>query len=345
MKLARAASLSVSRWATFRGSPVGICWAAVNATDVNVKMRRVPAAFIVILNQDIPSAMLWAMALEIVFYLAACSPGPRDRLAASFGALPLALGMVSSAVAPYLVYSLISGTLRGPALLWLVGIAAILTFWYLRLPHKWWTDAGFVLLFGAVAFSKLFPIVYFSPGKVHPSILGDLMWTRTAILAAIWFRGMEGINLSLWPSRLEWRIGMRQFAYFLPIGLILGYALQFAKLRPPPENWSKFALGAIAQLAGIYLYIAIREEFIFRGLLLQWCTRWWKDSRLALIVVSLIFGAVHLPFRQFPNWKFAILASIAGWFYGRVFQQGKGVRAAMVTHFLVVFVWKVFLVS
>ena len=155
---------------------------------------------------------------------------------------------------------------------------------------------------------------------------------------------MDGINLSLWPSRREWRIGLLQFAYFLPIGLALGYALQFAKFKPAPDNWSKFAIGAAAQTAGIYLHVALREEFLFRGLLLQWCTRWWKDSRLALIVVSLIFGALHLPFRQFPNWKFAILAAIAGWFYGRAFQQGNGVRAAMVTHLLVVVVWRVFLV-
>jgi uncharacterized protein len=215
----------------------------------------------------------------------------------------------------------------------------------LRLPHAWWTDVGFVLLFGGVVLSRLFSSIFFFPGKVHPSILGDLMWTRTAILAVTWFRGMEGINLSLLPSRREWGIGLRQFAYFLPIGLVLGYALQFAKLRPPPESWGKFALAAIAQMAGIYLHVALREEFVFRGLLLQWYTGWWKNDRLALIVVSLIFGALHLPFRQFPNWKFAILASIAGWFYGRAFQQGKGVRAAMVTHLLVVFVWKVFLVS
>ena len=284
------------------------------------------------------------MALEAFLYVAACSPGVRARLVASAGALPLAAGMIVTAVAPYLVYAGISGTFRGPALLWLFGIAAIVTFWYLRLPHQWWADVGFVTFFGGVVLSHVFSSIFFYPGKAHPSILGELMLTRTAILAAFWFRGMEGINLSLWPSPREWRIGLRQFAYFLPIGLALGYALQFAKFKPAPESWSRFAIGAAAQMAGIYLHVALREEFLFRGLLLQWCTRWWKDSRLALIAVSLVFGALHLPFRQFPNWKFAILASIAGWFYGRAFQQGNGVRAAMVTHLLVVFVWKVFLI-
>jgi membrane protease YdiL (CAAX protease family) len=304
----------------------------------------VPAAFIVILNQDIPSALLWAIVLEAFLYIASCLPSVRARLAALAGPLPLALGMLAAAVAPYLVYSALSGTYRGPALLWLFGIAAIATFWYLRLPHAWWADVGFLAFFAAIVLSRVFSSIFFAPGKMHASILGELMLTRTAILAAVWFRGMEGLNLGLWPTAREWRIGLRQFAYFLPIGLALGYALQFAKLRPAPDNWGKYALNAAAQAAGIFLYVALREEFLFRGLLLQWCTRWWKDSRLALIAVSLIFGALHLPFRQFPNWKFAILAAIAGWFYGRAFQQGNGVRAAMVTHLLVVFVWKVFLV-
>lgn len=303
-----------------------------------------PAAFIAILNQDIPSALLWALTLEALLYIAACSPGVRARLAASAGALPLALGMLLTAVAPYLVYAGVSGTFRGAALLWLFGIAAIVTFWYLRLPHAWWADVGFIAFFGGVVLSHIFTSIFFFPGRVHPAILGELMLTRTAILAAVWFRGMEGINLSLWPTAKEWRIGLREFAYFLPIGLALGYAMQFAKLRPAPGDWTKFAVGAAAQAAGIYLHVALREEFLFRGLLLQWCTKWWHDSRLALIVVSLIFGGLHLPFRQFPNWKFAILASIAGWFYGRAFQKGRGIRAPMVTHLFVVLVWKVFLV-
>src|SRR5258706_14786604 len=115
MKLARAVALSVSRIATFFGSPGGICWAGIGIASANVKWARVPAIFIAILNKDIPSALIWANVLEAVFYLAACSPGPRARLAAAFGALPLALGMIVSAVAPFLLLSFLSGTFRGPA--------------------------------------------------------------------------------------------------------------------------------------------------------------------------------------------------------------------------------------
>ena len=57
--------------------------------------------------------------------------------------------------------------------------------------------------------------------------------------------------------------------------------------------------------------------------------------------MAVIFGLVHLPFRGFPNWTFASLAALAGLFYGRAYIEGRGVRAAMVTHALVNTVWRV----
>ncbi len=280
-------------------------------------------------------------------YLAACVPQVRARLGSAFGPLPLAAGLIVSGLAPYLLFALLTGAHRQAALLWLLGLCSIQVFWFLRLPRTWWADIGFIVLFAGIVFSKVFSSIYFfplNPSKVPASILGDLMWTRLAILAVAWFRGDPGVNLSLWPTAREWRIGLREFLYFMPLGIALGYGLQFFKLRPAPEHLGRFAITALAQLAGFYLFVALREEFLFRGLLLKWFTTWWRDERRALLAVSLLFGLVHLPFRQFPNWKFAILASIAGWFYGRAYQQGGGIRAAMVTHALVVFVWRVFLV-
>jgi hypothetical protein len=40
-----------------------------------------------------------------------------------------------------------------------------------------------------------------------------------------------------------------------------------------------------------------------------------------------------------------VLATFAGLFYGRAFLQARSIRAAMVTHALVVTVWQVFLVN
>ena len=52
-------------------------------------------------------------------------------------------------------------------------------------------------------------------------------------------------------------------------------------------------------------------------------------------MATLAFGLVHLPFRSFPNWRFALVATVAGFFYGRAYSLSGGIRAAMVTHALV----------
>jgi membrane protease YdiL (CAAX protease family) len=100
---------------------------------------------------------------------------------------------------------------------------------------------------------------------------------------------------------------------------------------------------AVATFAGVLWVLAVAEEFFFRGLLQQMLTSVLGSRTAGLVLASLIFGAVHLPYRAFPNWHFAVLAACAGLFYGRAYQQAGSIRAAMVTHALVVTVWKTFL--
>jgi membrane protease YdiL (CAAX protease family) len=52
---------------------------------------------------------------------------------------------------------------------------------------------------------------------------------------------------------------------------------------------------------------------------------------------------VHLPFGHFPNWRFALVAAIAGYFYAKSYQATGSVRSAMITHALTNVVARVFL--
>jgi membrane protease YdiL (CAAX protease family) len=49
-----------------------------------------------------------------------------------------------------------------------------------------------------------------------------------------------------------------------------------------------------------------------------------------------------LWYRAFPNWRFAVLATIAGLFYGLAFRQARSIRASMVTHALTVTALRLF---
>jgi membrane protease YdiL (CAAX protease family) len=69
---------------------------------------------------------------------------------------------------------------------------------------------------------------------------------------------------------------------------------------------------------------------------------WLGNQWAGLIVTSLLFGAVHLSYRGFPNWRFALLAAVAGVFYGLAFRQASSIRASMVTHALTITTVRVF---
>jgi membrane protease YdiL (CAAX protease family) len=154
---------------------------------------------------------------------------------------------------------------------------------------------------------------------------------------------MEGINFGFVPARTDWVVGVRNFLYFLPLGFVLGYWLDFFSLRSPLDRmWP--LLFVLTFLAFLWV-VALAEEFFFRGLLQQLLARITSSEWFGLIAASVIFGLAHLWFGEFPNWKFVPIATCAGLFYGRAYMQARSIRAAMVTHALVVAVWKVFLVN
>jgi len=283
-------------------------------------------------------AALPAFLVEITLYFLTMSGRTRawmDR----FSSGHVAAGLVSSAIVTYLLYSLPLLSFRWESLALLVLFASLVSAWYLILPRRWYADVGFLVLIAAVVLSKVFARIYFGPHEDLPgSTLGQLMWIRLGVAAALRFRGMEGVGLGLLPTRREWAVGALQYLCFIPIGLVLSFTLKFKAFRWNNLPWWLIILTFLAML----WVVGLSEEFFFRGLLLQWLRAWTGRVTLALAVTSLLFGAVHLPFGAFPNWRFALIAALAGWFYGRAYLKTGSIRAAMVAHALTNITWKAF---
>jgi len=110
---------------------------------------------------------------------------------------------------------------------------------------------------------------------------------------------------------------------------------------PAMDPW-KLPLAIIGTFVMFLWVVALAEEFFFRAFLQRLLARAWRSETAGLLAASTIFGLAHLPFRHFPNWRFAIVAAVAGVFYGLAFLKAGSVRASMVTHALVVTTWRVF---
>jgi hypothetical protein len=289
---------------------------------------------------DVPSriaapviaAFLW----EASFYLVPGFAGVRAAMEKRWSSRVLALGLIAASAVPYLTYTLPLGSFDWRGLALLLSLAAAASFCYLCLPHSGFTDAVFLVFMAAVVLSGCFPAIYPVPApRLRLEILGQMMWVRTGVLAALWFRRAEGVGFGFIPSIAEWRTGLRHYLYFLPVGLPLAVAIGFVRFRPLPYEWWMTAGVALGTFLGMLWVVALGEEFFFRGLMQQWLSRALGNRVAGLVLASIAFGLVHLPFRSFPNWRFALVAAVAGLFYGRAYSQAGGIRAAMITHALV----------
>ncbi len=157
--------------------------------------------------------------------------------------------------------------------------------------------------------------------------------------AFIIIRNLDGVGY-----RLVWRKGdtiegATNFAAFSLLGIPLGLALNF--IHPHISNESLWNVPL--QFIGIYVTIAIPEELLFRGILQNFLVRTIQRGPrglYGLLIASVVFGLSHLHHAPVPNWRYAILATLAGLFYGNTYRVRQRLCASALTHALVDTVWR-----
>ena len=119
-----------------------------------------------------------------------------------------------------------------------------------------------------------------------------------------------------------------------PSALHSSFSICIEHRRTPP-----FAAGWLFTL----FFIALPEELFFRGLLLNLLERRIGTQR-ALLVTSLLFGLAHFNKRAvYFNWRYVILAAVAGVFYGQAWLASRRVLTSSITHATVDTVWSIWL--
>ena len=304
------------------------------------------AAYVYSHQQNIPLDLAFralpAFLLEATFYFVLGKESWRARLE-KLPAAGIALAMTAAAAAPYCAASLALGFFSWQGLAWTAGIAAIASFWYVLLPHRAATDLLFLLLLAVVTIQSGARSVYVVPApRLRIDILGELMWIRTGAFALLSVRRVKNVGFGFWPKRGEWKIGLSYFALLVPVAAVAAWAIGFATPHLPPPGWERITILALGTFFGILWVVGLGEEFFFRGLLQQWIGEWFHNQWLGLAGASVLFGTAHLWLRKFPNWRFALLAAVAGVFYGLAFRHARSIRASMVTHALTVTTWRLF---
>ncbi len=284
-------------------------------------------------------ALLPAFLVELALYLLPSCESVRRQLAALPRAV-LALLLTAAAIVPYTLATAALGSFLFTSLLAVAAIAAVIAFWYVALKPRLITDLLFLAVIAAAFLSHAFRALYPAPFHTLPlEILGRLMLVHTGIIAVLCIRGLE-CGFGFVPQPREWRAGLLYTLAFLPVGAVLGYFLHIAQWHPIVVLSWKLPLLVLGRFLGILWVLALTEEFFVRGFLQQVLSRSLKSDKTGILVTAFVFGALHLSFGTFPNWRFALLAGVAGLFYGAAFARMRGIRTPMVMHALLVTTWQ-----
>ena len=135
-------------------------------------------------------------------------------------------------------------------------------------------------------------------------------------------REVDGTGFGFLPTAQEWKIGVRYFVYFLPVGAAIMFGLGLIRFKTFPTPLAAAPLTFL----GVLWVLALGEEFLARGLLQQWISDWTGRPSLGLAFASIAFGLSHLWFRGFPNWRWVILTTALGWFCGKAYNEAGGIR-------------------
>jgi len=123
---------------------------------------------------------------------------------------------------------------------------------------------------------------------------------------------------------------------FSVIGLSLGLGTGFIHLHAAKGGAGEM----VSRAVGIFFFIALTEELFYRGavqnLLSKSLARARGGAWLALAIASVFFGLCHSNER---DWRYVVLATIAGAFYGLAYMRTRKVLPAALVHLAVDWVW------
>ena len=217
------------------------------------------------------------------------------------------------------------------AIAWLLGQAAIAD------PEQRgnWRDAIILLMLGLAIDLRWFE-------RAWPNGLagwGKLLVVDAALYGFVAVRRLRGSGFDFHLRWSDWKTGLRELAFLTPVVLGLGMAMGFLHPHDSALRW----FWMIPKWIYVFVFVALPEELYFRAWVQNLLERR-VGRRAALGITAVLFGLSHFN-KHFSkssahfNWRYVLLASVAGIFYGRAWRQRRRVPASAITHASVDAIW------
>ena len=288
-------------------------------------MQNVTVAAVVALVMELAPAVAFGFAAERTTRLIRCQPLALRSILPSVCAIPYVLISVSAHVFRWLWFALYIAL---PVMIaWLLEQAAAAD------PEQRgnWRDAIILLTLGLSVDLRWFDSAW--PSGLQA--LNKLLLVDMGLYGFLAVRQLNGVGFDFCFRWSDWKTGLRELIFFTPLVLTLGLAVGFIH---PPANRPHLSAAALRWVV-IFLFTALPEELFFRGWVQNLLERR-VGRRLALATASVLFGLSHFNKRAAHfNWRYVLLAAMAGIFYGRAWREHRRVAASTITHASVDWIW------
>jgi len=253
-----------------------------------------------------------------------------------------AFGSIAVFLLPYLIYAAGTGDFRWWACARLLAFAALPFGLFAAAPVRHaermnWQDALILLWILTPVLCGRIGGIWNVP--VNLDFMSRLFLTAVGSWSFLIIRGLGDSGYNFRFSRVILLDSLISLACFTVIAIPLGFALRFITWNSHWRGARAFAFDYLT----IFLFIAIAEELFFRGLLQNLLEGSLGSRALAQACASILFGLSHIRHAPAPNWRYVILATVAGWFYGWAYRKHRSLMASATTHALVDTIWRTWL--
>jgi len=204
-----------------------------------------------------------------------------------------------------------------------------------RAPAGSWQD--FTILAGIWVFVKFGPSHWLwpYPGGRLAYVMTVLAALNVALGVFVLVRRVNGIGYAIGWGKNWWIYILGSLVGFACIAIPLGIRMGFLMFAPQRGHWGGLIFSSVA----ILVFTAWPEEFLFRGLLQNLLAKASKSDFAGWWTVSVLFGLSHITNMGFPNWRYVILATIGGIFYGWTWKKTGSIFASALVHAGVDITW------
>jgi len=281
------------------------------------------------------AALAWSLAPLLAFGLAG------DSIIRVCEKLPVGVRLVLPAVfgVPYALAGSASDNGRWFVVYFTLPVLVAMLLWHAKQSDPQqrgdWRDFAILLILGLTV-----DLRWLEPAwPAHLRVIGKLILLDSGLYGFLVIRQLTNVGFDLRIGKNDIVTAVRELLFYAPIAIPLGLALGFLH---PHANLPRPGTAALTGIVTFFL-IAIPEEIYFRGWIQNLLERriGWYGS---LFLTSAIFGLSHFNKRAVHfNWRYVLLATFAGIFYGRAWRQRQRVAASAITHASVDTIWSLWL--